>query len=80
VSVPIVVVVTVGIASTLVLAGLVGATIKQMKVLSRSMRGFGDAVAGPLGEIRRRSDEARRRVEALAERQAALSEHRAVRR
>jgi hypothetical protein len=79
VDVPVVVVVSVGVASTITLAVMLGATIKQMKVLSRSMMGLGEAVSPRLREIRRGAEEAERTVQVLAARRTEMAERRAPR-
>jgi hypothetical protein len=79
VDVPVVVVVSVGVASTITLAVMLAATIKQMKILSRSLVGLGEAVSPRLREIRGGADEAERRVQVLTARQAEMAERRARR-
>jgi hypothetical protein len=68
--------VAIGVIATVALAVGVAATVRQVKVLSRATRAFGDAVEPALRVVRERSEEAQARARALAERREQLFDRR----
>lgn len=71
------VVVTIAVGTAVALAILVWGTLRQIKVVSRSLQALAEAVADPMGAIRADTAEAQRRLEAVSERRAQMRDRRA---